>query len=115
MGIKGEIYAMTDVQRRRKKRLKRNIKRTLYSILVAPVGWPRLSNSMINMMMKICEISGILFVIALLSAMVSDGGASSTFCIISGIAFGISLVLIQIKIYQNNLEEHGYTVSDRVF
>ena len=114
---------MTDYQyygernrRKNKKSVKRNnAKRTIYGMLIAPIRFPRLSNGTIATLVKSCETCGVLFVIALLICMVNVNVIAKVVAIISGILFGLSFIVLQLQMYQNNLEQHGYDITGKAF
>ena len=84
-------------------------------MLIAPAGWPRMSAPTVGLMMKVCEITGILLVIALLVCMVNVGVVAKTIGIISAILFAFSFIMIQLQMYQNNLEQLGYDIRRKAF
>ena len=65
--------------------------------------------------MRICEITGIVFVITLLAYMVNASVPARTIGIVSGILFVLSLIVIQLQMYQNSLESHGFDMTGRAF
>ena len=81
---------MNSQGKRRKKSFKKSIKRTVYSILVAPARWPRITGYLLGLVVRACEISGILCVIAFLGYLVSFSSFIKVLFIFDSIIFSNS-------------------------
>ncbi|MCR5507358.1 MAG: hypothetical protein K6F34_01590 [Lachnospiraceae bacterium] len=103
------------MRERRRRRFKRNVKRAVYAMLIAPAGWPRLTAETLRTVMRIAEICGIFFVASLFICMVHHFAFIRFISIISGILFAASVLLIQLQRYQDDLEECGYQIQGRAF
>ena len=108
---------MTEQQRkiRRRRRMKRNFKRAMYSILTAPVRMPRLSRAEVGFFTRACELSGVLLVVTLLICMLHASTVVKVLCVISAVLFVASMVVIQLQMYQDRLEDHGYEIQRNAF
>ena len=100
---------------RRRKRMKRNLKRTAYSILTSPVKMHRMSRSEFRGVTRACELCGILLVILLLVCMIHATAFVRTICIICAVLFAISIVVIQLQMFQDELEERGFKIQRKAF
>ena len=100
---------------RRRKRIKRNLKRTAYSILTSTVRMHRMSRSEFRGLTRICEICGILLVVLLLICMVHASAFIRTISIICAVLFAISIVVIQLQMFQDELEERGFKIQRKAF
>ena len=100
---------------RRRRRFKRNLKRTAYTILTAPVKMHRLSRSEFRGLTKICEICGVLLVVLLLICMVHASAFVRAISIICAVLFAVSIIVIQLQMYQDELEERGFQIQRKAF
>ncbi len=100
---------------RRRRRMKRNLKRTAYSILTSPASMRRMSRSEFRGVTRACEICGILLVIMLLVCMIHATAFVRTICIICAVLFAVSIVVIQLQMFQDELEERGFKIQRKAF
>ena len=68
----------------------------------------RLSGQSVRLVMKGCEFFGIALVVGLLICMVHAGPFIEAVCVVFGVLFVLSIIVIQLQRYQNNYKEHGY-------
>lgn len=102
-------------RKRKMKRFKRNCKRTLYNILIAPTRLPRLSDATFRVATYICEVSGAFSALALLFSLVYAVTLAKIIFIGTAIIFVAFLIVIQLQVYQDILEARGYNISRRAF
>ena len=100
---------------RRRRRFKKNVKRTLYAILTAPIRMPRFSRSQLRGLTKACEVFGIVLVVLLLVCMMHAGAFVKVISIICAVLFAISIIVIQLQMFQDDLEERGFKIQDKAF
>ena len=100
---------------RRRKRMKRNLKRTAYSILTSPVKMHRMSRSEFRLLTRICEICGVALVVLLLVCMIHATAFVRTISIICAVLFAVSIIVIQLQMYQDELEERGFKIQRKAF
>lgn len=100
---------------RRRKRMKRNLKRTAYSILTSPVKMHRMSRSEFRLLTRVCEICGVALVILLLVCMLHATAFVRTISIICAVLFAVSIIVIQLQMYQDELEERGFQIQRKAF
>ncbi|MCR5107350.1 MAG: hypothetical protein K6B28_04230 [Lachnospiraceae bacterium] len=93
---------------KKKRRLVRQFKRRLRRFLLFPARIPRLSVSTFDVAQKVCEFSGIVLVVMLIAAMVSKDEMARAGSIVSLIVFVLSFLVIELRIYQDDLMARGY-------
>jgi len=107
---------MTSVQRRRlrrRRRFVRNVKRTILNIMLAPARMPRITSQTIDQAMKWSEITGTIFVTALMIQLSNPSTLCKFFTIISAVAFVTLLLTMKLGDYQDQLDElkyYGYNI-----
>ncbi|MCR4806885.1 MAG: hypothetical protein K5857_04345 [Lachnospiraceae bacterium] len=106
---------MTAQQKKARRRMKRNLKRTAYSILTAPVKMHRLSRAEFRGLTRACEICGVLLVILLLVCMIHAGPFIRAISIICAVLFAVSIIVIQLQMFQDELEERGFKIQGKAF
>ncbi len=113
----GGFFYMTAQQKkaRRRRRFKRNLKRTAYSVLTAPVNMHRLSGSELRGLTRVCEICGIMLVVLLLVCMIHASAFIKAVSVICAVLFAVSIVVIQLQMYQDELEERGFKIQKKAF
>lgn len=102
---------MTSAQRKRikmKKRFKRNVKKTVRFILLAPGKLPRIPLQMLEHVIRVCEASGILLVVALLTHLLIPNYINTVLSIVSATMFFTLLLIIKLEHYQEVLERQEY-------
>ncbi len=82
--------------------------RILRSVLLFPARIPRLRGETVNLLRKICELSGVTLVLTLMVLMVAERGPAIMATIIAAVVFATSFILIRLRIYQDRLTDHGY-------
>lgn len=103
---------MTSAQRKRikmKKRFKRNVKKTVRRILLAPGKLPKIRLQMLEQVIRICEASGILFVVSLLMHLLNPDYINMVLSIVSAAIFFTLLLIIKLGHYQEILERQEYS------
>lgn len=107
---------MTAVQRkrmRRRRRIVRNLKRTIYNIMVAPAKMPRITSQWIDQAMRYSEVAGMIFVISLTIQLANPNFLTKIGVILSAVAFLIFITTIKLGDYQDQLDElkyYGYNI-----
>lgn len=102
---------MTVAQRKRvkrKKRFKRNAKRMLRCILFAPGKLPKIRLQTLEQIIRACEVSGILFVISLLTYLLKPDQINMMLSVVSAAVFFTQLLVIKLGHYQEVLERQEY-------
>ncbi len=80
-------------------------RRLLRSIILFPSKLPKLKQ--VERLRNICEVSGIIFVLALIAVMAVENMAAMVASMITGIVFTGTFILIGLRMYQDSLTEHG--------
>jgi len=91
-----------------KKRLKRNVKRTIRMILLAPGKLPRVRLHMLEQAVRVCEISGIIFVVSILTYLLQPDNINIALSIVSALIFMGFLFVIKLEQYQEVLDRQEY-------
>lgn len=102
---------MTSTQRKRikmKKRIKRSVKKVIRFVLLAPAKLPRIRVHTVEQAVKTCEVSGILFVVSLLTCLLSPDKINLILSIVTAAVFFGLLLLIKLENYQEILEEQEF-------
>jgi hypothetical protein len=86
----------------------RRIDRILRGVLLFPARFPRLRLETVDMLRKVCELSGVSLVLTLMVLMVAERGPAIMATVIAAVVFVSSFVLIRLRIYQDRLVDHGY-------
>ena len=84
------------------------IDRILRKVLLFPARIPRLRFETVDMLRKVCELSGVALVLTLMVLMVAGRGPAIMATVIAAVAFVSSFALIKLRIYQDRLVEHGF-------
>jgi len=93
---------------RRRKRMKRNLMRTMRTILLMPARVPKVRGQALAIAVKACEVAGITFVVLLIISMLNPGGAMTFLRTVSAIAFFSLFFFIKIEEYQVLLENYSF-------
>ncbi len=93
---------------RRRKRMKKNLMRTLRTIMLMPARMPRIRGQALTLAVKACEVAGITFVILLVTCMLNPGGVLAFLRTISAITFFSLFFFIKIEEYQVLLENYSF-------
>ena len=102
---------MQSVRRSRRERLYKGPKRgigILASVLLFPARMPKLRYETVDLLRKVCELSGVSLVLTLMVLMVVGKGAAVAATVIAAVIFVTSFMLIRLRMYQDNLIDHGY-------
>jgi hypothetical protein len=84
------------------------IDKILRRVLLFPARIPRLRLETVDLLRKVCELSGVSLVLALMVLMVAERGPAIMATVIAAVVFVSSFVLIRLRIYQDRLVDHGY-------
>ncbi len=76
--------------------------------MLLPARFPRLRLETVDMLRKVCELSGVSLVLTLMVLMVAERGPAIMATVIAAVVFVTSFVLIRLRSYQDRLIDHGY-------
>ncbi len=76
--------------------------------MFAPARIPRITEDMLDMIMKGCEIAAMSFVIALIAHITSPDVVNRAVVIACGIVFAVLIFLIKLHDYQKKIEQYRY-------
>lgn len=93
---------------RRRRRFRRNVKRTILNILLAPMRMPRITGDTLETAIKLSEVTGIVFIALLLAHLFNPELIGVFLVIVSAVVFAGCLLTIKLGDYQNQLEELRY-------
>ena len=102
---------MSEGQRRRirrRRKVARGVKKTFNSLVFAPARIPKIKQDSVDLLMKLCEISALVFVCALVGHMSSPDLIGTGPVVFVGILFGAFLSLIKLADYQEKIEQYRY-------
>lgn len=101
---------MTNKSRRRGKKkgsfsrnFSRSVRRAIRDILLIPGRIPPIHAQTVEVLMKVCETFGVLFVITLVANLISDNTGITVLNVIMGIFFIGLMFLIKLADYQDRL------------
>lgn len=97
---------MVDTKGRRAKnrrKFARNVKRTLKNVLLIPGKIPPITEGMVEISMRICEVFGVLFVGTLVANLASDNPTIAIINIVMGLLFFGLMAFIKLADYQDRL------------
>lgn len=92
---------------RRRRRFKKNMKRTMRTILLLPSHMPRLPGQVFATAVKTCEIIGLAFVVIVICSMLNPSGLLTFLRTVSALAFFTLFFFIKIDEYQDILESYS--------
>lgn len=93
---------------RRRRKFRRNVRRTILSILLAPARMPRITGPMIDTAMHMSEVAGLVFVSLLMMHLFNPSLIGVFIVVVSAIIFAGCLLAIKLGDYQGQLEEMKY-------
>lgn len=93
---------------RRRRRFRRNVKRVILNILLAPMRMPRIAGSTLENAIKFSEITGIVFAAMLIAHLFNPEFIGLLIVIVTAAAFVVCLMTIKLGDYQDQLEELRY-------
>lgn len=100
---------MSDRQRElRRRRRRRNRLRRFYAVILAPARLPRISLSLVESLMRVCEVSGMILVVAVMACMINTCGFTTFMVMAAAAVFFGSMFTIWLQGYQTVLRQHGY-------
>lgn len=92
---------------RRRRRMKKNIRRTMRTILLLPSHMPRIPGQVFATAVKACELIGLAFVVILICSMLNPSGLMTFLRTVSALAFFTLFFFIKIDEYQDILENYS--------
>ena len=102
---------MSEGQRRRirrRRKVARGFKKTCISLVFAPARIPKIKQDSVDLLMRLCEISALVFVSALVAHMASPDLIKTGVVVFVGVLFGVFLSLIKLADYQEKIEQYRY-------
>ena len=93
---------------RRRRKVARGVKKTFISLVFAPARIPKIKQDSVDLLMKLCEISALVFVCALVGHMSSPDFIGTGPVVFVGVLFGAFLSLIKLADYQEKIEQYRY-------
>lgn len=102
-----EGIALKGEHRRRIKRrkFKKELVRVIRNIALYPAKMPRIPLQAVDQAMRVCEVTGVLFIVLMIASMLKSRGLLTTLCILDAFVFFSLLFFIKLKDYQEILEE----------
>ncbi len=103
---------MTNAQQRHvkmKKRFRKNVKRMVRTILLAPGKLPRIRFQVLEHAIRACEVSGITFVVALLTCLLRPDRVNVVLSMASAAVFFGLLLVIKLEQYQEILDKQEFS------
>jgi len=88
---------------RRRRKILRNIKRTVRAVLLMPGRIPPIDERTVEVCMRFCETCGFLFVTTLIAHLCNDSSILAGVNVTMGIAFLGTILFIKLAEYQDRL------------
>lgn len=102
---------MSEGQRRRirrRRKVVKGFKKTLIHVMFAPTRIPKIKQDSVDLLMRLCEITALVFVSLLVFHMALPDMIKTGPVVFVGILFAVFLSLIKLADYQEKIEQYRY-------
>ena len=93
---------------RRRRRVVRGFRKTFINLVFAPTRIPKITNDMVDLLMKLSEIAAMTFVVALIAHIIAPDVIATAVLVIIGGLFATMIALIKLSDYQEKIEQYRY-------
>ncbi|MCR5687282.1 MAG: hypothetical protein K6G58_04610 [Lachnospiraceae bacterium] len=94
--------------RRGRRAVSRGFKKALINIIFAPARIPKIKEDTVDMLMRLCEGSALVFAALLVAHIALPGLVHTPAVVICGAVFIVLLAVIKLSDYQHEIEKYRY-------
>ena len=93
---------------RRRRKVSRGVRKTIINIVFAPARIPKIRQDTVDLLMRLCEITAVIFAAALVLHIAAPDLVRVGIVIVAGAVFAALCAVIKLSDYQEKIEQYRY-------